>query len=374
MGIPQNNQKSAEPRDTYAVQVHKVTKYFNKVEVLKGITLNISDGEFVTLLGPSGCGKTTLLRIISGFERQDSGTVYIAGSLMDKVPPERRPVNMVFQSYALFPHKNVFENIAFGLRLKGIPNGEITERVNDALKMGRLEKFAHRQVAELSGGQAQRVAVARALVNRPRVLLLDEPLAALDLKLRKQMQFELRKIHQELGLTFVYVTHDQEEALTLSDRIVLMNQGEIAQEGTPEEIYKAPDSTFSAGFIGECNLIAVRLVETVNSNKAVVDLFGQKLCAISKLNGVHAGSTVNLVIRLEKLKLARGNIPEKYQKIKGTIADVVFLGSVKIYRVLLESGPEIRTRDYMGLEEESFSKGENVWVCFRPEDALVLGE
>ncbi|MHB9095008.1 MAG: ABC transporter ATP-binding protein [Eubacteriales bacterium] len=374
MGIPQNNQKSAEPRDTYAVQVHKVTKYFNKVEVLKGITLNISDGEFVTLLGPSGCGKTTLLRIISGFERQDSGTVYIAGSLMDKVPPERRPVNMVFQSYALFPHKNVFENIAFGLRLKGIPNGEITERVNDALKMGRLEKFAHRQVAELSGGQAQRVAVARALVNRPRVLLLDEPLAALDLKLRKQMQFELRKIHQELGLTFVYVTHDQEEALTLSDRIVLMNQGEIAQEGTPEEIYKAPNSTFSAGFIGECNLIAVRLVETINSNKAVVDLFGQKLCAISKLNGVQAGSTVNLVIRLEKLKLARGNIPEKYQKIKGTIADVVFLGSVKIYRVLLESGPEIRTRDYMGLEEESFSNGENVWVCFRPEDALVLGE
>ena len=237
------------------IEFRNIVKSFDGQVVLKGVNLNICENEFVTLLGPSGCGKTTLLRILGGFLEQDEGTVIFDGQCIDKVPPYKREINTVFQRYALFPHLNVFENIAFGLRLKKLGNDIISQKVNRMLSLVNLEGYEKRNVTQLSGGQQQRVAIARALVNEPNVLLLDEPLGALDLKLRKEMQRELKRIQQEVGITFIFVTHDQEEALTMSDKIVVMNAGEIEQIGTPLEIYNEPANAYVARFIGESNIV-----------------------------------------------------------------------------------------------------------------------
>ena len=243
------------------IEFRNIVKSFDGQVVLKGVNLNIYENEFVTLLGPSGCGKTTLLRILGGFLEQDEGTVIFDGKCIDKVPPYRREINTVFQRYALFPHMNVYENIAFGLRIKKTGEDIISQKVNRMLSLVNLEGYGKRNVTKLSGGQQQRVAIARALVNEPNVLLLDEPLGALDLKLRKEMQRELKRIQQEVGITFIYVTHDQEEALTMSDKIVVMNAGEIEQIGTPLEIYNEPVNTYVARFIGESNIMEGTMLE-----------------------------------------------------------------------------------------------------------------
>jgi spermidine/putrescine transport system ATP-binding protein len=244
----------------YAVELREVSKRFGEVEAVHQVSLQIREGEFFSLLGPSGCGKTTTLRMIAGFERPDAGEILIRGQRMNEVPPFHRPVNTVFQHYALFPHMTVFENVAFGLEMKRLPREEIRRRVAEALRLVRLTGLENRYPRQLSGGQQQRVALARALVNRPAVLLLDEPLGALDLKLRKEMQLELKNLQHQVGITFIYVTHDQEEAMTMSDRIAVMNQGRVLQVGTPVEIYERPATRFVADFIGETNFLEGRLV------------------------------------------------------------------------------------------------------------------
>ncbi len=248
-----------------AVELETVTKRYGDVVAVDSVTLNIAEGEFFSLLGPSGCGKTTTLRLIAGFEMPTSGSVRIRGREMGTTPPFKRPVNTVFQSYALFPHMTVTQNIAFGLEMSKVPRDEIKRRVAEALEMVRLPEMAGRRPRQLSGGQRQRIALARALVNRPQVLLLDEPLGALDLKLRKAMQLELKALQEQVGITFIYVTHDQEEALTMSDRIAVINQGRVYQVGSPLEIYEQPASRFVADFIGETNFLEGR-VETVTGS------------------------------------------------------------------------------------------------------------
>ncbi len=283
--------------------------------ILKDISLDIKDKEFVTFLGPSGCGKTTTLRIIGGFLEPTSGDVFFDGKRINGMPPHKRNVNTVFQRYALFPHLNVYENIAFGLRVQKVPEKEIVRRVGEMLELVNLMGYEKRSVNRLSGGQQQRVAIARALVNRPKVLLLDEPLGALDLKLRKEMQTELRKIQQALELTFVYVTHDQEEALTMSDTIVVMNNGNIQQIGSPTDIYNEPENAFVADFIGESNIINGCMPED-----CVVEFTGKRFECVDK--GFTPTETVDVVIRPEDIKI----IPADQAKLTGIVESVVFKG------------------------------------------------
>jgi spermidine/putrescine transport system ATP-binding protein len=268
--------ETSSPRVSHqrsSIELRGLYKFFGEVPAVNGIDLDVREGEFLTLLGPSGCGKTTTLRIIGGFELPSAGEVSIGGELMDGRPPYRRPVNTVFQNYALFPHMTVGQNVSYGLEMAGVPKAERQQRVAQALEMVRLPHVEKRRPAELSGGQQQRVALARALVNRPAVLLLDEPLGALDLKLRKAMQLELKQLNREVGATFVYVTHDQEEALTMSDRIAVMNEGRILQLGTPGEIYEQPRNRFVADFIGQTNFLDVDVVG-VDGDVVAVDLPG----------------------------------------------------------------------------------------------------
>lgn len=292
-----------------------VVEFEEGEQILKNISLDIKDKEFVTFLGPSGCGKTTTLRIIAGFLEPTKGDVFFDGQRINGVPPHKRNVNTVFQRYALFPHLNVYENIAFGLRVHRLPEKEIAKRVGEMLELVNLKGFEKRSVHRLSGGQQQRVAIARALVNRPKVLLLDEPLGALDLKLRKEMQIELRKIQQELELTFIYVTHDQEEALTMSDSIVVMNNGNIQQIGSPTDIYNEPINAFVADFIGESNIINGSMPQD-----CIVEFTGRRFSCVDK--GFAPNETVDVVIRPEDVKI----IPADKAKLTGIVESVVFKG------------------------------------------------
>ncbi|MBQ2798162.1 MAG: ABC transporter ATP-binding protein [Ruminiclostridium sp.] len=292
-----------------------VVEFEDGERILKSISLDIKDKEFVTFLGPSGCGKTTTLRIIGGFLEPTSGDVFFEGKRINGLPPHKRNVNTVFQRYALFPHLNVYENIAFGLRVKKTSEKEIVKRVGEMLELVNLKGFEKRSVNRLSGGQQQRVAIARALVNHPKVLLLDEPLGALDLKLRKEMQTELRKIQQALELTFVYVTHDQEEALTMSDTVVVMNNGLIQQIGSPTDIYNEPVNAFVADFIGESNIVNGCMPED-----CVVEFMGRKFKCVDK--GFDPNETVDVVIRPEDVKV----IPAEKAKLTGIVESVVFKG------------------------------------------------
>jgi ABC-type Fe3+/spermidine/putrescine transport system ATPase subunit len=300
--------------------LEEITHRYKDVVALDGVSLAIAEGELVTLLGPSGCGKTTLLRIVAGFVRPDEGRVLLEGHDVTRVPPYRRPVNMVFQRSTLFPHLDVFENVAFGLRIGGTPRGEVPAKVSEALALVRLSGFERRRAHELSGGQLQRVALARALVNRPRVLLLDEPLAALDLKIRLEMEAELRRVHRETGATFVYVTHDQREALALSDRIVVFNEGRVEQVGSADEIYSTPASPFSARFVGDANVIPVEIVRR-DGRSATVSVGGLRLAARCP-EGLETGPAW-LVVRPEVVRLTRNGDAG----LRGTVRDLAFRGT-----------------------------------------------
>lgn len=308
--------------------VDDVFRSFGSITALHGVSVSVRRGEFVTLLGPSGCGKTTLLRIVAGFESVDSGRVLISGEDVLALPPERRPVNLVFQRYALFPHLTVWDNVAFGLRVGGVPSGETVRRVEEALASVRLQGFGDRTIEALSGGQQQRVAVARAVINRPELLLLDEPLGALDLQLRKEMQSELRSLQRQLGTTFLYVTHDQEEALAMSDLVVVMSEGRVAQVGSPEDLYHRPTSRFVAQFVGETNLIPGHNDGTHLTLQGADRRFPSPA-------GPHGD--VLLSIRPESLSLEPGGD----SSLDGTLIDVVFLGPSTRYMVRLAGGESV---------------------------------
>ena len=297
------------------IRLRDLCMAFDDEPVLDHINLYINDKEFLTLLGPSGCGKTTTLRIIGGFATPMSGDVLFDGVRINDVPPYQRQINTVFQKYALFPHLNVYENIAFGLRMQKLPEAEIKERVMEMLETVSLKGFEHRRPEALSGGQQQRVAIARALVNRPKVLLLDEPLAALDLKLRKDMQIELKRIQQQVGITFIYVTHDQEEALTMSDTIVVMDKGSIQQIGTPEDIYNEPKNAFVADFIGESNII-----DGIMPEDNVVQMYGRRFPCLD--GGFAPNEAVDVVIRPEDIDI----VPVEQGQLTGTVTSVTFKG------------------------------------------------
>ncbi|MBD1851083.1 ABC transporter ATP-binding protein [Leptolyngbya sp. FACHB-711] len=328
------------------VELRKVFKVYNGETAVRGIDLSIRQGEFFSILGPSGCGKTTTLRIIAGFEEPTGGEVYIRGELMTNVPPYKRPVNTVFQSYALFNHMTVADNIAFGLRIKNCSRSEVQQRVGEALQLVKMESFARRYPAQLSGGQQQRVALARALVNRPTVVLLDEPLGALDLKLRKEMQVELSNLHQELGVTFVMVTHDQEEALSLSDRIAVMNAGRLEQVGSPSEIYEMPQTPFVADFIGDTNLFQAR-VETIYPEmlQVVTDKGLRVMVKPQDAWQQNPPTDVMVSVRPEKIHVGSPNsgdlINASTNAYEGKLRHIMYLGTHVHYLVELATGDRI---------------------------------
>ena len=297
------------------IEIAGLRKSFDHVEVVKGVDMQVHQGEFLTLLGPSGCGKTTTLRMIAGFEEADSGHITIDGQEVTALPPYKRAVNTVFQSYALFPLMNVYDNVAYGLTVKRLPKAEIREKVTQALRTVQLEGFEKRRISQMSGGQCQRVAIARALVNGPKVLLLDEPLGALDLRLRKDMQNELKRIQQQMGITFIYVTHDQEEALTMSDTVVVMDKGRIQQIGTPEDIYNEPKNAFVADFIGESNILNGTMVRD-----NVVKMYGKEFPCVD--GGFAPNEPVDVVIRPEDIDI----VPVEQGQLAGTVTNVTFKG------------------------------------------------
>lgn len=337
------------------IELKNLTKNFEDQQVLRGINLDVYENEFLTLLGPSGCGKTTTLRIIAGFEEPSSGQVLFNGIEISKVPPYKREVNTVFQKYALFPHMNVFENIAFGLNIKKMDKNVIRQKVERMLKLVGLEGFGSRDVTLLSGGQQQRVAIARALVNEPKVLLLDEPLGALDAKMRKDMQRELKKIQQEVGITFIYVTHDQEEALSMSDTVVVMNDGEIQQIGSPTDIYNEPENRFVAGFIGESNIIEGTMIKDY-----LVEFDGFRFECVDK--GFEDNEAIEVVLRPEDLDI----VAPDQARITGVVRSVTFKGVH--YEILVET--ELRT--YMIHTTDYAEEGRNVGLLFGPEDIHVM--
>ncbi|MEH1823106.1 MAG: ABC transporter ATP-binding protein [Nostoc sp.] len=340
--IVMQNQRGITSFQPLDVELRNVFKFFNQEPAVNGIDLDVRQGEFFSILGPSGCGKTTTLRLIAGFEIADAGKVLIQGQSMTNVPPYRRPVNTVFQSYALFNHLNVWNNIAFGLRLKKIPKSKIESRVQEALKLVKMESLRSRFPNQLSGGQQQRVALARALVNRPTVVLLDEPLGALDLKLRKEMQVELSNLHKDLGLTFVMVTHDQEEALSLSDRIAVMNQGKIEQVGTPSQIYERPCTSFVADFIGDTNLFSGEIVSVDSTNVQISTKTGLSI-VISRTEDTptELSQAVVVSVRPEKIQLSLypPNLPANC--FEGRLINVMYLGTHVNYVVELTNSIRI---------------------------------
>jgi spermidine/putrescine transport system ATP-binding protein len=361
-----------EPRS--AIGVVDVSKRFGGVSAVEDVSLEIGDGEFFSLLGPSGCGKTTTLRMIAGFERPDAGRIVLQGDDVTDVPANRRPVNMVFQQYALFPHMSVYDNVAFGLKVKRVPRAEHGERVREMLRVVSLEGLDRRRARQLSGGQQQRVALARALVNRPAALLLDEPLGALDVKLRRQMQLELKRIQNDLGTTFVYVTHDQEEALAMSDRIAVMNGGHVEQIGTPREIYERPHTSFVADFIGSLNALDLRIDELVGVN-AVMRLGEAERLVVPVGPGHRAGESVRVAVRPERVQIEPVGSPllNGGSRLEGTIAEIVFLGMYTQFHVDTQAGRLVSHR----LADESLrglEGGSRVALSWDVEQASVLGE
>ncbi len=362
----------------FAVELRNVSKRFpgpsgEEIAAVREVTMQIRDGEFFSMLGPSGCGKTTSLRMIAGFELPTEGEVYIHGKAMGQTPPFHRPVNTVFQNYALFPHMTIGENVAFGLEMKSVGKDEIAPRVTQALEMVRLPGYEKRRPKQLSGGQQQRVALARALVNRPEVLLLDEPLGALDLKLRKEMQLELKKLQREVGITFIYVTHDQEEALTMSDRIAVMSGGVALQIGNANDIYERPNCKFVADFIGETNFLN-GAVQAQNGNSVTVELGGGLTVRAESETALAAGAQVSVAVRPEKMHL--NPAPEASNQFDGQVVSVVYIGTDTHYGVLLKGDQRVRVREQNAApgSRPVANEGDRVKVSFPAEAARVLTE
>jgi spermidine/putrescine transport system ATP-binding protein len=369
---------AALPATVPAIELVGIAKTFHSrrgtVAAVEHVDLVIGSGEFFSLLGPSGCGKTTTLRMIGGFEEPTQGQILLYGNDVVGVPPNHRDVNMVFQSYALFPHMSVFENVAFGLRRKSTSKAETTRRVGEMLELVQLEGKSDRRPRELSGGQQQRVALARALVNRPRALLLDEPLAALDLKLRQAMQLELKRIQREVGITFVFVTHDQNEALTMSDRLVVMNAGRIEQLGAPRDVYERPRTRFVAGFIGTSNLMK-GVVRTLDGTTAVLESApGESLVVPDAVEaGAAAGQHLDVTVRPEKIVIGRHEPTPGWCALRARVNEVVYLGTSTQYAVATGDGTELSVFVQNASDSRDVAeRGADVWLSWRPEHSLAL--
>lgn len=360
LNAPSAMPDSAQPTNQKPVllQIRHLSKSYGDTQILQNINLDIYDGEFLTLLGPSGCGKTTLLRLIGGFELPNAGSLQLEGVDIAGLPAEKRPINTVFQQYALFPHMNVYDNIAYGLKLKGVPKTEIDQRVREALAMVQLDHTINRRPQDLSGGQQQRIAIARAVVNRPKMLLLDEPLSALDAKLREQMQSELKRLQRELGITFVFVTHDQQEALSMSDRIAVMKNGVFQQIDTPIGIYESPANLFTASFIGETNLFKGKVLE-VNPASIKVEVVEQNdgFHPIRELPrpkfDVQVGQNVNLLLRPEDIRVYYTH--EGHEGLIGNVVDSAYKGSTLDSVIRLKNGNIVKTSEYFNEDDPNFN-------------------
>ncbi len=362
-----------DPSSVPYIRFENVTKKFGDFVAVDDLSLDIFEREFFSLLGPSGCGKTTLLRMLAGFEEPTSGQIYLDGQPLKGVPPHNRPVNMMFQSYALFPHMSVEQNIAFGLKQAKMDKAAIAERVAQMLKLVKLEKFAKRKPHQLSGGQRQRVALARSVAKRPKLLLLDEPLGALDKKLREETQFELMDLQQELGLTFVIVTHDQDEAMTMSDRIAVMDAGVVKQIGTPAEVYEAPDSRYVADFIGSVNLFEGKVKECAAGVVKLESADGFDMIEAVDDRQFTAGQDVWLAIRPEKMTLSRER-PRDTNAASGEAWEIAYMGDVTNYIVKLEGGKMVRasTINRQRSVENPIGYDERIWVSFEPDGGTLL--
>jgi len=358
------------------LEFEAVSKNFGSVKAVQNVSLGIRKGEFFSLLGPSGCGKTTLLRMVAGFETPDSGRILIDGQDISPLPPNRRKVNTIFQSYALFPHLSVRENVAFGPRVAGWPRARLDEEVSRLLALTELEDQAGKKPEQISGGQKQRVAIARALINNPDVLLLDEPLAALDLKLRQRMLIELDAIHDKVGITFLYVTHDQGEAMSLSDRIAVMTEGRIEQVGPPAEIYEAPRTSFVAAFIGDTNFLEGRVKEFVDGAYCRLQVAGLPEILCHNNEQIGQGRTVSLSLRPEKLRLSRERPqPDRLSNVlQGRVEDVIYLGTHTKYwvRVREHRLAVFEQRNRFLLDETPSSWEQDVWLWWHADDAFIL--
>ena len=356
------------------VRLERVSKMFGDVAAVDDMSLDIAEGEFFSLLGPSGCGKTTTLRMIGGFEDPSLGTVYLGGRDVTDLPPYKRDVNTVFQSYALFPHLNVFENVAFGLRRKKVDRAQVHERVKATMRLVDMSGFETRKPPQMSGGQQQRVALARALVNQPKVLLLDEPLGALDLKLRKQMQLELKRIQQEVGITFVYVTHDQEEAMTMSNRIAVMRRGRIEQLGDPEFVYENPATEFVAGFLGASNLFEGEIKESTSGVSTVLLANGRTARVPDERIPSSAQQRVKVGVRPEKISIARGDgePPSDRNGVSGRVSMSTYIGVSHQYKVETPGGTTLTVYVQNLGAEEAPHQGESVVLSWKPEHTFAV--
>jgi spermidine/putrescine transport system ATP-binding protein len=358
--------------ESVGIALESVSKRFDRVGAVDDVSLSIGEGEFFSLLGPSGCGKTTTLRMIAGFEVPDEGRILLQGQDVTRVPPNRRAVNMVFQQYALFPHMSIYDNVAFGLKVKRVPRSEHKARIDEILRVVALEGLERRRPRQLSGGQQQRVALARALVNRPAALLLDEPLGALDVKLRKHMQLELKRIQHELGTTFVYVTHDQEEALAMSDRIAVMNGGRVEQVAGPREIYEQPTTAFVADFIGSLDTLQITVDEVVGGYGVMRLGEGQRV-VVPLPARTSAGDSLQVAVRPERVRIGAPTdvTPEAGSRVEGTIAQIVYLGMYTQFHVDTKVGALVCHR-LAGEAAEPFKTGDRVALSWDAEHTSVL--
>ncbi len=357
------------------IELKGVSKFYHDHPVLQDVHLEVKNREFLTILGPSGCGKTTLLRLISGFETPSSGSILMNGNDVSGLPPHLRHVNTVFQSYALFPHMNAFDNVAFGLRCKHLPKPEIEHRVYEALRMVKLDNFATRKPQQLSGGQQQRIAIARAVVNQPLVLLLDEPLSSLDYRLRKAMQMELKQLQAQLGITFILVTHDQEEALSTADRVVIMNHGLIEQIGTPREVYEEPQSLHVAQFVGEVNIFNTKVLNA-DREQLEVEIEGKQF-VLKNHKGFTKEQTVYTLLRPEDLEVWGTNeVEDPSNMYSATVVQVIYKGSTVDLILKLRSGTQILATQFFNEDDEKldFRPGESVWVYWRLGWEVVLSD
>ncbi len=371
--IPPLGGRKGEHVTEIDVRLERVSKLFGDVAAVDDLSLDIAEGEFFSLLGPSGCGKTTTLRMIGGFEDASLGTVYLGGRDVTDDPPYKRDVNTVFQSYALFPHLDVYENVAFGLRRKKVDKGELETRVKDAMTLVDLIGFESRKPPQMSGGQQQRVALARALVNHPKVLLLDEPLGALDLKLRKKMQLELKRIQQEVGITFIYVTHDQEEAMTMSDRLAVMRLGKIEQLGDPESVYENPATEFVAGFLGASNLLEGDVKESNGELSSIALTSGGTMQLPTARIPGDAGPRIKVGVRPEKVGIERGSSsPAGMNSVEGTVSMGTYIGVSHQYKVATSGGTLLTVYVQNLGADESPRQGEQVTLSWKPEHTFAV--